>query len=208
MSVFDKLVVIGPEDCAFVELKARSDGIYLLNESDGMRVLTSEKTYFFELVSEALVNTFKIASIEPSAKLHKAMKSNDYRQPQTEEIIRDLDKKIVEGIETLLSAAEGEQDVDVLKHLLATASFAKKFTTPTEFDPNRYVNLVKHSIVLTNMRYSDNFARAITFAELKVFKPKNVVRLLLKFRDYRLAIKVIELLNLKSLHLVYEDFCH
>ena len=114
----------------------------------------------------------------------------------------------MEGIETLLSAAEGEQDVDVLKHLLATASFAKKFTTPTEFDPNRYVNLVKHSIVLTNMRYSDNFARAITFAELKVFKPKNVVRLLLKFRDYRLAIKVIELLNLKSLHLVYEDFCH
>lgn len=107
-----------------------------------------------------------------------------------------------------MEAAQYEHhDIDVLKHLLTTASFAKKFCDPTEFDPNRYVDLVKHSIVLTKMRNSPNFARAITFAQLKQFKPKNIIKLLLKFRDYRLAILVIEQLNLKNLSIVYEDWC-
>ena len=80
----------------------------------------------------------------------------------------------------------------MLKHLLTTASFAKKFCDPNDFDPNRYVDLVKHSIVLTKMRNSQMFARAITFAQLKAFKPKNIIKLLLKFEDYPLATLVIE----------------
>ena len=31
-------------------LSARTDGVFLMNEIDGMRVLTSEQTYFFEKV--------------------------------------------------------------------------------------------------------------------------------------------------------------
>ena len=91
--------------------------------------------------------------------------------------------------------------------MLTTASFAKKFCDPTDFDPNQYVNLVKHSIVLTKMRNSPNFARAMTFQQLKQFKAKNIIKLLLKYRDYRLAILVIEQLNLKNLSTVYEDWC-
>ena len=94
----------------------------------------------------------------------------------------------------------------MLKHLLTTASFAKKFCDPSDFDPNQYVNIVKHSIVLTKMRNSPNFARAITFQQLKNFKAKNIIKMLLKYRDYRLAILVIEQLNLKNLPIVYEDW--
>lgn len=57
------------------------------------------------------------------------------------------------------------------------------------------------------MRHSPNFARAITYQQLKQFKVKNIIKLLLKFQDYRLAILVIEQLNLKNQSIVYEDWC-
>ena len=129
-----------------------------------MRVLTSERTYYFEKVNQATVSTFAIASIDPAAKLHNAQKSIDFNNPSADQIIRELEKQLKTGIETLLEAAQFEHnDIDVLKHLLTTASFAKKFCDPSDFDPNRYVDIVKHSIVLTKMRNSPNFARAITF---------------------------------------------
>lgn len=107
-----------------------------------------------------------------------------------------------------MEAAQYEhKDVDVLKHLLQTASFAKKFTEPNKLDPNIYVNLVKHSIVLTKLRNSQRLSRAITYYQLKMFKPKNLVKLLLKHRDFALATIVIEHLNLKNLSIVYEEWC-
>lgn len=57
------------------------------------------------------------------------------------------------------------------------------------------------------MRNSPNFARAITYQQLKQYKAKNIIKQLLKFRDYKLAILVIEQLNLKNLSMVYEDWC-
>jgi len=50
-----------------------------------------------------------------------------------------------------------------MKHILRTASFSKKFSDPGDFDPNRYVNVVKHMIVLTKQRHSAVCARAITY---------------------------------------------
>ena len=52
--------------------------------------------------------------------------------PKADEIIRELGKQLNEGIVTLLEAAKYEhKDIDVMKHLLATASFAKKFSDPS-----------------------------------------------------------------------------
>jgi hypothetical protein len=63
-----------------------------------------------------------------------------------------------------LKAAEYEhKDIDILKHLLQTAAFAKKFVEPTKMDPYEYVILVKFSIVLTKLRNSTKMSRAITY---------------------------------------------
>lgn len=51
----------------------------------------------------------------------------------------------------------------MIKHLLTTASLAKKFCDPNEFAPENYVDVVKHSIVLIKLRHSPKFARAITY---------------------------------------------
>ena len=119
--------------------------------------MNAEHTYFLEIVQDSLKQTFQLASIAPSAELHNAQKSIEFNNPRADEIISKLEKedKLIEGIKDLMEAAQYEhKDVDVLKHLLQTASFGKKFTEPGKLDPNIYVNLVKHSIVLTKLRNS------------------------------------------------------
>jgi hypothetical protein len=55
----------------------------------------------------------------------------DYNNPKADEIIRELGENLVTGVETLLEAAKYEhKEIDVLKHLLKTASFAKKYSDP------------------------------------------------------------------------------
>lgn len=166
LSVFDQLVIIGPNDMHSIDLKCRTDGMFFYNESDGVRVITSEYTYFLELVQPSLKQTFALASISPSAELHKAQKSVEQGHPRADEIISKLERedKLIEGIETLMNAAEYEhKDVDILKHLLQTAAFAKKFVEPSKLDPNKYVDLVKLSIVLTKLRNSTKMSRAISY---------------------------------------------
>lgn len=118
---------------------------------------------------------------------------------------------LVYGIKTLQEAAEYEhKDVDILMHLLRTASFAKKFLKPSQLaviDPNSYVELVRLSTVLTKVRNSSLMSRAITYNQLKALKPKKLLPLLLKYGDFPLATMIIELLGIDKLHVVYEEWC-
>jgi hypothetical protein len=96
-----------------------------------LRVVTPDGTYFLELVQDSTIATFGIAQTTPSAKLHDAQKQLEFKNPKADEIIRELGKQLNEGIQTLLEAAKYEhKDIDILKHLLKTASFAKKYSDP------------------------------------------------------------------------------
>jgi len=95
-----------------------------------------------------------------------------------------------------------------MKYLLRTASFAKTFPEASTFDSNEYVEKVKTLVVLTKLRNSSQCARAITFKQFDKFKAKNVLKLMLRFRDYHLATVMIEQLNMKQyISMVYDDWC-
>jgi hypothetical protein len=201
MEFIDKVIMVGPQgECQALDLgNPKTNGIRCLNEVDGLRIINSEGTFFLERVQDHVIETFKIAAITPAAKLLNAIKSVDFGIPRADEIIRDLGKEqLIEGIETLLDIATLEHwDVEIMKHILKTACFAKKFSDPNDFDPNRYVNVVKHMIVLTKLRHSDVCARAITYQQFEKYKPKRILKLLYKFRDYKHALTLIDNLNFK-----------
>lgn len=207
----DKVILVGPKnECLTLDLGSpTTNGLKCLTENDGLRIVNSEGVFFLERVQEHVVKTLRIASIEPAAKLLSAVKFVDQKIPKADEIIRELSKeKLVDGIETLLEVAKLEHwDVAIMKHLLRTASFAKKFTDKTDFEQDRYVNVVNHLIVLTKLRYSKVCARAITYDQFEKYKPKHVLKLLYRYRDYKLALQLIEFLNFKQyLPQVYEDW--
>jgi hypothetical protein len=207
----DKIILVGPgNDCVPLELGgAKTNGLKCLTEKDGLRIVNSEGVFFLERVQDFVVKTLRIASIEPAAQLMSAMKFVDQKIPKADEIIRELTKdQLAEGLETLLEVAKLEHwDIQLLKHLLRTASFAKKFTDRSEFDPDRYVNIVNHLIVLTKLRNSKICPRAITYEQFEGVKLKNLLKLLYRYHDYPLALTVIDRLNFKH-HLpqVYEDW--
>ncbi len=70
-----------------------SEGIYLTNEIDGLRVVTSGKTYFFDKVSDSLEAVFGICSLDPAADLSMAKKAIDMDDPAVDRIIRNLDQQ-------------------------------------------------------------------------------------------------------------------
>ena len=84
-----------------------------------------------------------------------------------------------------------------MKHLLRTASFAKTFPEAKDFDSKQYVDMVRTLLVLSKIRNSATCARAITYKQFKQLMPKTLLRQLLKFRDYKLAMEMIEQLDLK-----------
>ena len=69
------------------------------------------------------------------------------------------------------------------------------------------MNVVKHLIVLTKLRNSEICGRAVTYQQFEKYKPKRMLKLLYKFRDYKHALTLIENLNFKQyLPQVYEDW--
>jgi hypothetical protein len=115
-------------------------------------------------------------------------------------LIKELaDKNLLkDGIYHLLQAASFEHtNVPLMKHLLRTASFAKTFPEADGFDNKYYVDMVKTLVTLSKIRNSATCARAITYNQFKQLKPKALLTQLLLFRDYQLAMDMIENLDLK-----------
>jgi hypothetical protein len=203
-----ELYVVGPNEHVSVDA-ITGNGIKIMNEVDGLRVVTSEKTYFIERVPAKMHSTFSVASISPSAKLLQAQKSVDLNQPKADDIINELGKNLLIGIDDLLETATYEHsNIPVMKHVLRTASFSKTFPEASGYDSNKYVSITKDMVVLTKLRNSQCCPRAITYKQFEKFKAKNILKLLLKFRDYRLALLIIEHLDLKQyVSMVYDDWC-
>jgi len=95
-----------------------------------------------------------------------------------------------------------------MKYLLRTASFAKTFPEANGFDNKLYVDMVKTLVTLSKLRNSSNCARAITYNQFKQLKPKTILSQLLLFRDYQLAMDMIEQLDLKQYtYMIYDYWC-
>lgn len=95
-----------------------------------------------------------------------------------------------------------------MKHLLKAASLGKKFSDPAELDPNEYVDIVKFHTVLIKLRNSRFLPRLLTWTQMKQFKARQIIKLLLKYRDYQNAIALVDLLDKKKyLSMIYEEWC-
>ena len=73
----DRVVIVGPNEYESIDIRCTIVGIKSTNEIDGLRIVTTEKTYFLERVQPKMLSTFKVASISASAKLLQAQKSVD-----------------------------------------------------------------------------------------------------------------------------------
>lgn len=55
LSYPDKIVLVGPNQFEIISLGNKGGGVRCFTEIDGLRVVSSEKTYFLERVQKALI---------------------------------------------------------------------------------------------------------------------------------------------------------
>ena len=88
----------------------------------------------------------------------------DLNQPKADDIINELGKNLLIGIDDLLETATYEHsNIPVMKHVLRTASFSKTFPEASGYDSNKYVSITKDMVVLKKLRNSQCCPRAITY---------------------------------------------
>ena len=99
-------------------------------ESDGLRIIRPDGTYFLERVPDAYKKTFLVGQVTDSASMIDARKLMDFKNPRADSKVRSV-ANIERGVMDLVDAAAFEyHDSETMKHLLRTASFAKNFTEP------------------------------------------------------------------------------
>ena len=69
LKMAESICIVGPNTNVLVDLKSEAAGICTASEIDGLRICTTSKTFFVELVQQSTQDTFTLGSIEPSAKL-------------------------------------------------------------------------------------------------------------------------------------------
>lgn len=130
----------------------------------------------------------------------------DFRSPKADEIVRDLGTNLNEGLRVIIECLKFEQDPELIRHLLQTASFVKIYSDT--FEPNEYVRVLKYHMVLSKIINSTCTPRQITYQQLVHTVPKQTVAQLLKYRDYATAVYLAEHLEHKNLlEYIYEQWC-
>ena len=115
------------------------------------------------------------------------------------------EKLIVSAVNSCVEAALFEHDIDVQKYFLKAAKFGKDFLNSTEYDHNEFVKKLKELRILNQLK-SSKFGRTMTFSEFKQFKPKLLIRLLLKYNLHHFCMEVAKSMEVKDVTVIYEDW--
>ena len=129
-----------------VKLGGSSKGLVILKEIDGLRIVNSDYVFFLEKIQNHVINTFDEEKRnedyydeeeeedeqcgKPSTILLQAIRSLDFGVPKADGLLKHVIEKngLVNGIETLLDMAKLEHwDIQIMKHFLRTAAYAKKY---------------------------------------------------------------------------------
>jgi vacuolar protein sorting-associated protein 16 len=165
-------------------------------ECDGVRILTSMKHEFLQMVPKCIEEIFRIGANGPSAMLYEASISYyKERSQRSDEYIRAIKakKKLEEAISNCIEAASNEYDPINQKALLYASLFGRYFE---EFpNPSQFVDMCQTLRVLNAIRHH-SIAIPITYSQYEALTPQVIINRLVLRNHYALALKICEYLNI------------
>lgn len=184
----------------------------ITQEVDGVRVLTDNGVWMLEEVSSSLVEVCQLKAASPAAQYASAYRRlKEYDDIEGLTVLRRLVNARrstfeAEVIETFLDAAMSEYSVDQQEAMLAVAADAKmRFAN---YDPERYVDVVRRLRVLNALRAPENaipisirqYEALCGIEKLRSIAPSEVqvlVDRIVNRRSFQLALNVAATLKLK-----------
>lgn len=194
------ITMIGPNKMENLILDDEENlkGIAFCCEIDGVRLITSNRIYWFERVQQCVIDALYLSSSHSSNQLIDAYKEYELKSENTERIFREIGSHLREAIVTIMDAATYQFSVKYQKLLCEVASFGKKKISSEEYSSDMYVQTIKFLSLINKLRYSSKCRRAITYKQLKNITPRALLPIQLKYRDYFLVLREAKNLNLKQ----------
>jgi len=169
--------------------------VQLVAEHDCCRILTSTTCEVLQRVPASTEAIRKIGSTDPAALLFDAMEAFEAGDPKSDENLRDIagSNQLVEAVQSCLSAAVGEFDLEKQQSLMKAAGYGKAFCQMV--DPDEFVSTANKLRVLNDIR-SPAVGIPLTVQEYNRLTPDTLVARLTTRNHHNLVLKVCELLRL------------
>lgn len=177
-------------------------------EKDGLKIITTNKVEFLSMVPETVVNLYQIGSSHPSSILLDCVDKLLEHSSKADTNISFL--KAEDALELAMSeclqATLEEFSPLWQKKILKAVSFGKIYYD-NYYDADKYLKIVNYVKILNQLR-SNEIGLFLTYNEMIDIGWKGILKKLLRRDLYYLAIKIIDLLDLKELtDLVYVHWC-
>jgi len=199
-------------DKVFQNIGLQYQLMYCFTEVDGLRIITHDSLFFISKVSKELFHACYDFSNHCSKKLLNSYKLALMRNPNSDKEIREIFDKLGEGILTLLSAASriiyfdnNHYNKKIQFYLLKAAQYGKNFVQYLNYD--LFVQYCKEIRVLNNLHIcqSTDLPRFITYAQYKSIGAKELIKRLIRQKNFALAYDISKYLNLDFLiHIILQ----
>lgn len=169
--------------------------VQLIAEHDCCRILTSNSCEVLQRVPPSTEAIRKIGSTDPAALLYDAMEAFEAGDPKSDENLRDIagSNQLVEAVQSCLTAAVGEFELDKQQSLMKAASYGKAFCQMV--DPDAFVSTANKLRVLNAVR-SPDVGIPLTVQQYNRLTPETLVGRLTMRNHHHLVMKICELLRL------------
>jgi hypothetical protein len=175
-----------------------SEPIYLVQELDGLRIITSDKNEFLSEVPKPLSDVFQIAVLDSSSILYESsIAFYESRNQKAEEYIRVIKEKgtLEEAISNCINAAPHEFEHKYQIELLRAALFGRYFDDYANASP--YVKMCQTIRVMNAIRHHQ-IGLPLTFLQYETLTPQVIINRLISRRHFALAIEICKYLNMSN----------
>lgn len=172
-------------------------GIFCVQESDCVRVISTRRHEILQRVSQSLKNIRSIGSMAPAAILTDASHAFSEGDAKCDNTMRMLinEGRLRLAISECIDGALNEWDPELQQSLLRAASYGKSFEV--NYPRDDFVNACRKIRVLNHLRMSD-VALPLTFEQFDSLGPSVVIERLVLLHLHGLALLVCDYLNIPN----------
>lgn len=189
----DEVHVVGPGSAV---AKFFYEGrIHLIQDHDGVRVLTNEVCDFVQKVPDVTDEVFSFGTESPASILLDAIAQLEMNSPKADDNIQLIRSNLVEAVDTCVNAAGHEFSIHWQKQLLKAASFGKSVLDI--YNSDDFVDMCETLRVLNAVRFYE-IGIPLSYDQYQRLGPEGLIARLLNRHEYLQALRIAGHLRLPT----------
>ncbi|EFX02190.1 vacuolar protein sorting [Grosmannia clavigera kw1407] len=189
----DEIHVVGPGgSVASFFYDAR---IHVVQDIDGVRVITNGTCDFLQKVPEVTEDVFRFGTESPASILLDAVEQLEAQSPKADDNIQLIRPNLTEAVDTCVNASSQEFNTHWQKQLLKAASFGKSVLDI--YNSDDFVEMCDTLRVLNAVRFYE-IGLPLSYDQYQRLGPDGLIKRLLNRNEHLLALRISSYLRLPT----------